>query len=243
LAQVAQLEDALDVVRRQVMGRLMRAHERLLGEGIGLRGGEAHQGLGKERRRLMDGLLERVGHLERAHRPFGGLAAHLVDLAARQLDGEVIGGGALDQGGGGGHDLPDAGDGPGDLQVAAVTDVADQAQAIVFDACFGQIGHIILPASDAGAFQFLPRSVGKPGRDLEDHYAHIPTRKNDLGPKSDTPHAGIHLITTRGKKSADGNAVRAVFGTRSAEPGRTLRDGDGNLRRPGFSQPIHGTFI
>ena len=79
---------------------------------------------------------------------------------------------------------------------AAIADVAGQDQALAIDARFGQIGHIILATGHAGAFQFLPSVVGKPGRDLEDHYAHIPTRKNNLGPKSDTPHAGIHRITT-----------------------------------------------
>jgi len=38
---------------------------------------------------------ERVGHQQTTQRPFGDLRANLIDLAAREFDGELIRGGSL----------------------------------------------------------------------------------------------------------------------------------------------------
>ncbi len=114
---------------------------------------------------LLDEIVEGRTDVEAAGAPIGGLAAHLVDLAACQLDQQVIGPLALHERAGGAHEQAAVGNSPGRGQEPAFVHRADELD-LTFKARLDERHprHVVGAAEHETVFQFPDRVRGDSGR-------------------------------------------------------------------------------
>ena len=115
----ANVEHLFGVGVDQTLGRAIGEFQRGMRLAVGVGRGRLGDGLAERRRGLSDFPLQVGGELKAAHLPVGRLAAELVDLAAGQLDEELVGVRPFHQGGRGAHEEAGAWDRPGGDKIAA----------------------------------------------------------------------------------------------------------------------------